>query len=408
MPVAGGRFTGGVVSTSPQIATGAWCAAAAPHRFGGATHDRILRAWTFGASIVAVGGIVFFGIAAAKVIAVSILTAIGADWIVAQSRGRPVIGGFSHAVLTGLLLALTLPATIAWYVPFVGAAVSIVIGKALFGGLGHYLWQPALLGRVVVQIVFLNSLTLGPQNPSWPVLGPKHLVTGSLSNGDEVELHRYPGWFRSQIGVTDDALKMPLPSQSLRRFADGRIPAENSLRYEPFVRDWLPPWEDTVIGLVPGGIGETGTLAIIVAGLYLIYRGYLRWQLPVAMIATAALAAALLPIQIADSGGQYDWFPVFADENGRAVGLAYVFYHLTSGGLMLGAFLLAGDMIATPMRGRGQVIFAACIGAMTIFLRLYGVLACACYWSILVMNMFVPAIDRGMKRPILGIEPEAP
>ena len=161
-----------------------------------------------------------------------------------------------------------------------------------------------------------------------------------------------------------------------------------------------PPWRDTVLGAVPGGIGETSTLVLIIVGLYLIFKGYLRWQLPAVILVSAAIAASILPVEI---HGDYRWFPVLEVEQNRAVGLAYVLYHLTAGQLMIGAFLLAGDVTASPMRIHGQLVFAVGIGVLTVFMRLYGVLSGECYWSILIMNALVGTIDRWMKRPVLGL-----
>jgi len=120
------------------------------------------------------------------------------------------------------------------------------------------------------------------------------------------------------------------------------------------------------------------------------------------VLVSAFVAASILPIE---SGGNYVWFPVFAVEGGRAVGLAYVLYHLTAGQLMLGAFLLAGDVVSSPMRAHGQVVYGIGIGVLTIFMRLYGVLECECYWAILIMNVFVGTIDRFTSRRVLGTAP---
>ncbi|RIK65884.1 MAG: hypothetical protein DCC65_11420 [Planctomycetota bacterium] len=380
-----------------------WVPRAAPHRHGGSTHVDVMGSWTLAAGIVGLCGAVLFGPAAAKVLLLAMLAGIGADFVVGYARGRPVVGGLSHASLTGLLLGLTLPATVPWYVPAIGAMVAVVFGKALFGGLGHFVWQPALVGRVIIQIVFWPTLSLGGDNATAPVLAPGHLLIGRLEPAVQVDMPGYTGWQRLPR-PDEPALRMERPVSALRAFAEGHIPPDGDLLYTPLLRDRLPPWEDTVFGTVPGPIGATCVLALIVAGLYLIYRGFLRWQLPTAMLAAAGLAAALLPIE-SGGGDGWDWFPVFAVEQGRAVGVAYVLYHVTAGELMLGAFLLAGDMTTTPMRARGQIVFAAGVGVLTVFMRLYGVLEGECYWSILVMNTLVGVIDRRTKRDVLGMEP---
>lgn len=376
---------------------------APPHRISGNTHDDILRAWTLAASIPAIWGIVIFGPAAMIVLAVAVFAAVGTDLAVAFARGRTVVGGLSHAGLIGLLVGLTLPATAPWYIAALGAVIAIVVGKVLFGGLGHYLWHPALVGRVVVQLLFINTLSVTGQGVTAPVLTPTHVLTGDLNAATNIVISAYQGWRSLPKTSPANAVLMEPPVAALRRFADGKIDPDDDMAFTPLLRDALPPWIDTVLGTVPGGIGETCTLAIIVAGLYLIYRGFLRWQVPVAVLAAAAIAAALLPIEKGGDAHGYRWLPVFAVEQGRWVGFAYVLYHLTAGQLMLGAFLLAGDMTSTPMRAKGQLVFGAGVGVLTIFMRLYGVVEGECYWAILIMNTFVALIDKRMKRPVLGM-----
>ncbi len=379
-----------------------WAQRSAPYRHGGNTHLDIMRSWILAAGLVAVCGVVLFGSAAAMVLTVAMLSAVAADVTVGVVTRRPVIGGLSHACLTGLLLGLMLPADLPWYVPMFGSLIAIMLGKGLFGGLGHYIWQPAVVGRVVVQFLFSGHLSLASALAASPVLAPGHLLTGDLT----IRPHRpimmatYRGWSDTPEPASWDAWLMERPVQVLRRFAEAGIDPDGEMYYQPLLRDALPPWRDTVFGVVPGGIGETCSLALIVAGLFLIYRGCLRWQLAVAILASAAFAAAVLPVETADG---YRWLPVLEFEHGRAVGLAYVFYHLTAGQLLLGTFLLAGDMLATPLRTRGQWIFGAGIGVLTIFMRLYGVLDGECYWSILIMNALVSTIDQRTKRPVLGM-----
>lgn len=376
---------------------------APPYRTAGHTHHDILRAWTLGASIAAMWGMALFGPAAMTILAVGILTAVATDLAIAFARRKTVVGGLSHSGLVGLLVGLTLPATASWYVAAVGAIVAIVVGKVFFGGLGNYPWHPALVGRVVVQLLFINSLSIAGPDGTAPILAPNRIVIGNLSSASKIEMSSYQGWSSlSRVPRTDAVLLEP-PVAALRRFADGKIDPDGDLEFEPLLRDTLPPWIDTVLGTVPGGIGETCTLAIIVAGLYLIYRGYLRWHVPVAVLVAAAVAAAILPIEKGGSVEGYRWLPVFAVEQDRAVGFAYVLYHLTAGQLMLGAFLLAGDMTTTPLRANGQLVFGIGVGVLTIFMRLYGVVECECYWAILIMNTFVTFIDKRMKRPVLGM-----
>ncbi len=356
-------------------------------------------------SIAAFCGTAMYGPASLWILAVASVSAVAADVAYSLSARCRIAGGLSHALLIGFLLGLTLPPTVPWHVAAVGSAVAICV-KGVFGGMGHCLWHPTLVGRVVVQFVYWPVLSLAPSMPAvqGPILARDSLFQGDLTRAVVISTDDYHGWRAANAEWPDAvAFRVDRPIVRLRAFSDGTIDVDGELAVSTLVRDVLPPWEDTVLGTVPGGIGETCAIGLIVAGLYLIYRGHLRWQLPASILAAAALAAAVLPIQTPDPGGGYRWIPALAFEDDRHVGLAYVLYHLTSGQLMIGAFLLGGDMMLTPMRAKGQVVFGVGVGVLTIFLRLYGPLDGACYWAILAMNTLVPAIDRRLKRPIVGL-----
>lgn len=369
----------------------------APHRRGVSTHRHILRTWIAAACIVGFVGCALFGIDALRVIIVTLVFTFGVDLMFVVSLRRASAGRLSRTFLIGVLAGLTLPADVDWHVAAICGTVAAAVGNVIFGGWLH----PALVGRVFVQFLFWEKLSLaGASVALGPVLSAANLFVGDLDQSVRVE--HYQGWLETTPPPPADALELTPPLWSLRQFAQGQIPADGRMHFEPLLRDAMPPWIDTLIGAVPGGIGETSTLAIVIVGFFLIYRGYLRWQLPVAVLVSAFVAASILPIE---SGGEYIWFPVFAIEGGRAVGLAYVLYHLTAGQLMLGAFLLAGDVVSSPMRAHGQVVYGIGIGVLTIFMRLYGVVECECYWAILIMNVLVGTIDRFTSRRILGTAP---
>jgi len=367
-----------------------------PHRRAASTHRHILRSWIGAALVVGFSGFALFGYDALRVVLVTVAFTFGMDLLFVLSLKRASAGRLSRTLLVGLLAGLTLPATVHWYVAAVCGTIAAAVGNVIFGGWLH----PALIGRVFVQFLFWRELSLTGSLALAPVLAPAHMFVGDLSQATRVE--HYGGWVTADPAPPANAILLKPPMVALREFAQGDIPADGELRFEPLLRDELPPWPDTLFGAVPGGIGETSSLALIVVGFFLIYRGYLKWQLPVAVLAAAFVAASSLPVV---RGGDFSWFPVFATENGRAVGLAYVLYHMTSGQLMIGAFLLGGDVVSSPMRAQGHVIYGIGIGVLVIFMRLYGVLECECYWAILIMNVMVGAIDRFTSRRILGTAP---
>ncbi len=381
----------------------------APHVRGGQSHRQIIRSWLLAAGAAATAGTVLYGTDALRIVAVAVLAAAVCDAAMGLMTGRGVGGGTLHGVLTGALFALTLPPTVPNIVPAVGSAAAILLAKWMFGGLGHYLWHPAIVARIVVQALFASEFSFAHQ-PAAPVLAPGALLTGNLAAAETIADGPYLGWRRTPLPRTAEALRTARPVHWLRRAADGDAAffpavsgtargdevAGNDDLLTGLIRDRLPPWSDTLWGVVPGGLGETCTIVLILAGLYLVYRGHLPWEVPVFVLASAGLAATALPIAAVGTGGELTriaW-PGLRGEAGLAVGPLYVLYHLTSGQLMLGAFLLAGDMLATPLRRRGRIVFAAGVGLLTIVMRLYGIVEAECYWSILIMNSTVPFIDR--------------
>lgn len=382
------------MTSEPRMLNSQELLGAPPHRLSGHTHRHIVRAWLMAASVIGLIGIVLYGRAALWVLLTCVAAAVGVDTICSLLSRNRTPGRTERAALTGLLLGLTFPATIPWAVATFGAVVSILIGQVVFQGT----LQPALVGRVVAQFVFSGYLSLGGALAYSPVLTPGHVLMGDIRNAERVADYR--GWLESQESTTFEAYELERPVQILRRFAVSQVEPDGDLRYTPLIRDLLPPWEDTIFGVVPGGIGETCTVGLIIVGLYLIHRGFLRWQLPLTVLASAAFALSILPVEIARD---YRWFPALEIEQGRAGGMAYILYHLTSGQLMLTAFLLAGDVTASPMRVHGQILYAAGIGVIAVFMRLYGVLDGECYWAVLIMNAFVTTIDRQIRRPVLGV-----
>jgi electron transport complex protein RnfD len=177
-------------------------------------------------------------------------------------------------------------------------------------------------------------------------------------------------------------------------------PVDGASRVRDLALHELPRWESTLIGGVSGGAGETSTLAILAAALWLIYTRNLRWQAPVCALLAAALAAALWPI--AGAAGEWQWFPALRRVDGFPIGMTLVLYHLTGGGLLLAAVLHAADPISTPLNVRGHALFGAGLGAGTVVLRACGISFGACWWVLLLMNTLVPLIDRITRRRVWG------
>ena len=366
-------------------------------------------------------GIVFFGWRAAGVAALSVCSCALIESLYFRVTRVPSLHGRSHAYLTGLLLALTLPPFVPWYVPVIASAFAIIIGKAVFGGVGHFLWQPALVGRLAAAVMF--PALMAPD--LWPVLARNRLVVGDVRRARRAEDLRSWGDATALPGEPFDALKVVPPQRRLAALSrPGRsgalggasrsagppysalvyVPVRQVPHARPAALMEMPPLKDLLYGARPGGIGETSAIVIIMAGLYLIYRNYVKWQLPVSFLLAAAAVAAVTPIQLA---GHPDYapvrtvaWPVLAE--GPGVGSLYLCYHLLTGEMLLAAFFLATEMTSRPVTTGGRVIFGIGCGALAMLLRLHVDIPVPCYMAVLAMNTFTPLIDSLWRPRVLG------
>ena len=353
------------------------------------------------------GGIVFFGWRAAAVTGTAVATCVMVEWLYNRVTRTPGLLSRTHAVLTGLLLGLTLPPFAGWPETMIASAFAIIVGKAIFGGVGHFVWQPALVGRLAVAVM-MPALAAGPSNVhqgAWPVLARPKIVVGDIMRYKHVDsLTRWR--YETTKGMTD-ALLAPRPEGRLagltrgkaRYSAIGRTPPglDNPL---PSAMEALPPLPEVLLGAVPGGIGETSTVLITIAGLYLIYRNYIKWQLPLAILVSAAVTVAIAPVQLTTHQPFIAWWPIAME--GLDVGVVYLTYQITTGGLFLAAFFLATEMTCRPVTTGGQVLFGVGVGSLAMLLRLYTAVPLPAYVAVLVMNTFTQSIDRLWRPRVFG------
>ncbi len=262
----------------------------------------------------------FFGFRALAITLVSIAASVAAEAAIQKIRNKPVTVSDGSAVITGLLLALTLsPAMPLWMVA-VGAVVAIGIGKQVYGGLGSNPFNPALVGRAFLVVSF-----------------PVHMTT----------------WVNPVDGVTSAT---PLGMLKMEGAATGYM--------------------ELFIGNVGGSLGETSALLLLIGGLYLLYRGIIDWRIPVFYLGTVAAMTFVLGAD-----------PMF---------------HLLAGGLMLGAFFMATDMVTTPVTKAGKTVFGVGAGVLVVIIRLYGGYPEGVLFSILLMNTFTPIIEKYTRPKIYG------
>jgi electron transport complex protein RnfD len=358
-------------------------------------------------------GVLLFGWRAAVVAALSVAGCATIERLYYRVTRVPALLGRTHAYLTGVLLALTLPAFVPWYVPLVAAAFAIIVGKAVFGGVGHFVWQPALVGRLAVAVMFPAQLVpLAADGSPRPqaVLARSHLLWGDVRRARRADDTR--PW-RGRPAPTDaHAFALTPPARILHGLTDRDEPSYRALvfvpaelrRPRPACLLQMPPIDNLFYGARPGGLGETCVLIIVVAGLYLIYRNYVRWQLPLAFLAAAWCAAAVAPIYLVGPNNVVEtvWLPLLTRE-GAGVGFTYVNYQMLSGGLLLAAFFLATEMTSRPVTAGGQTLFGLGCGVLAMGLQLYTDLPIPGYMAVLAMNTVAPTIDRFWRPRVFGM-----
>lgn len=316
-----------VVSTSPHIYT---------------AEDIPTIMWHVNLALIPTGivGLIVFGYYCLFVIAISVGTAVITEAVIQMLRGQKITIGDGSAVVAGLLLAFILPPAVPWYVPMVGSFFAIAIAKHTFGGLGNNIWNPALAARAFLQMAY-----------------PTQINTGWM-------LFKEPG-----VGLLHDIRVDAITSATpLFKEAGGSAYSYISL----------------FLGNVSGCIGETSVIALLIGGIYLIYKGYIDWKVPAFYIGTVFVMVMILPVKISTTWAKD---PI---------------YHVLAGGLMIGAFFMATDMVTTPLTKRGLIVFAVGAGILTTLIRFYtGYPEGVCY-AILLMNTATPLIDRWTKPKLYG------
>jgi electron transport complex protein RnfD len=343
----------GSASASTSTSTSHFVVAASPHVRSSATVSRIM--WLVVVALLpALGGSVwFFGARSLVVVALAVAASVLFDALAQKAFGRKMTPLDGSAVITGLLLAYNLPPRVPFWLPVVGAAFATIVVKQFFGGLGHNFVNPALAARAFLMVSWptqMTSLWLKPAG-------------GSLSGLDAVS----------------GATPLALVRRATELTPPGMDPAE-------LVRqaNSLPVLKKLLIGNIGGCLGETSALLLLVGAIFLIIIRVVDWRIPASYIGTVLVLALVLP------GNQLTpWFHVF------------------SGGIILGAFFMATDYVTAPVTAKGRIIFGVGCGVITMLIRLYGGYPEGCSYSILLMNVATPLIDRLTRPRLFGALPRA-
>ncbi|QSX06203.1 RnfABCDGE type electron transport complex subunit D [Sedimentibacter sp. zth1] len=276
-----------------------------------------------------IASIFYFGVKSLILVVASVLSAVITEALCQKIMKRPITIGDLSAIVTGVLLAFNLPSTTPVWMPVIGSAFAIAIGKQVFGGLGQNFINPALAGRAVLFAC-------------WPAL---------------------MGNYVAPLGI--DAVATATPLAILKGTADAGLQ--------------MPGLLEMFIGRIPGCIGETSAVLLIIGGIYLIVRKVISWRIPVAYIGTVAVIALI--------------------SEGNLTGMSY---YLFAGGLMLGAFFMATDYATSPVTPKGKIIYGIGAGVLTMLIRKLGGYPEGVSYSILLMNVATPLIDKYTSPKIFG------
>jgi len=286
-----------------------------------------------------------FGIQTLIITAVSVISCVAVEALSQKALGRKVTIHDGSAVITGMLIAFVIPPGVSPLLPVLGAVMAIYIGKHLLGGIGYNIFNPALLARAFLLATFPVAMT-----SAWlPPLKDMAIF--------------------SRLGTQIDAVATATPlavlkTQGLAAFTEqfGAVPNV----YTAFFLGWRP-----------GCIGETSGLLIILGGLYLLYRGYITWHIPVSVLGSIALGTWCF-----GGPGLFAGDPLLA---------------ILSGGALLGAFFMANDYVTCPVNKTAQLIYGVGIGLLTVLIRLKGGYPEGICYAILLMNPISSVLDGWFK-----------
>lgn len=337
---------------------------AAPHAHDRSSVERIML-HVCGALIPCTAfGLYLFGMPAFNLLFITCASAVITEAICLQAINAPLSRlRDCSGLLTGWLLALTLPPWAPWWIGVGGSVFAIAIGKQLYGGIGQNPFNPAMLARVALLISFPMQMT------TWVNVTP---ILATAAPSLEQSLHiTFGGGIPLTDGLTG-ATALGHLRTALTQHQDARAVLTQDFNLR-----------DAIFGVTRGSLGETSELLVLLGGLWLLYQRIVSWHIPVAMLGSlAAISGFFNLMDPAHHGG--------------------IFFHLTSGGVMLGAFFIATDLVTSPASSSGKLIFGAGCGLVTYIIRSWAGFPEGVAFAVLFMNALTPLIDRYFKPRIFG------
>lgn len=329
-----------------------------PHIWRGVSIQRVMLDVVLALIPIVGFSIYCFGLSALALIFVTTFSAVFTEWCCCKfSKKQSTINDFS-ALITGLLLSLTLPPAFPLWLGSLGGIVAILLGKFVFGGLGFNLFNPALVGRAFLQAAFPVSIT------SWSEPFLSNRFHNFLPTSLTIPFTDIVPSFAQQINSAHDTIAGATPLASFK--------------FSNIISDYT----DLFLGLVSGSIGEVSAALILISGFYLIIRHVVDWRIPFSILATVAIFSACLGLITTKCPP-----PLFM---------------LCSGGLMFGSIFMATDMVTSPVTSCGMLLYGMLIGILVVVIRVFGGLPEGMMYAILIGNAVTPLFNRITQPRVFG------
>ena len=342
-----------------------------PHIFSQESVPRIMFTVSLSLVPAGIGSVYFFGLRALWLIIIGIVSAVATEALMQKMMRRPVTIWDGSAILTGILMSYNVSASVPLWMPAVGSFFAIAVGKMVFGGLGYNPMNPALLGRA-----FLLA--------SWPT--HMTIFSDAIPRGGNVS-----GVMSIPNNLSDASIDMLTGATPLNVLKTAKSIIVNPQNYTPeqtaeasnIIGKLYDSLDTLFIGRVGGCLGETSVLLLLIGAAFLMYKRYIGWKIPFTYVGTVALLS---------------W--VFGGTDGLLSGNPI--FHILSGGLILGAFYMATDMVTTPVTFAGRIYFGIGCGVITVIIRQIGGYPEGVSYSILLMNLLTPLLDRWTRPNVFG------
>lgn len=341
----------------------------APHVRSGESIPAVMWSVVIALAPASAFAVYLFGMPALMLMGASVVSAVIAEALIELALRRRVTAFDGSAAITGLLLAMNVPPGAPLWMVSIGSVFAIIIVKHLFGGLGFNIFNPALAARAFLLASWPVYMTT-----TWHRFGEHNVLMAGANNSAGFP----PAVFDTLTAATPLTLMKEGP----------RILADNNVALSKLYDMVLAPsmLKSLFCGTVGGCVGETSALLLLAGALFLLIRKIITWHIPVSFIGTVAAAAAA-----------YSWLTGFNAPHLMAL------FHVLSGGLILGAFFMATDMVTSPVSKKGMIVFGIGCGLLTFVIRQWGGYPEGVSYAILIMNAFVPLIDRYTKPRVFGV-----